>query len=550
MSRLFRSKSVGEKAESFHAVEGEVNPTSDSSSSTFELFTEEDADKSYLAKSKLVADAIQEIGFGKYQIGLFFVAGFGWFSDNAWPVATSLILPRMIEVNGVHSPAGKGPYLTLAQNLGLLAGALFWSLSSDIIGRRWAFNLTFLITGIWAVVAGSSPNFAATGIFVSFWSFGVGGNLPVDSAIFLEALPASHQWLLTVMSGWWALGQIVANLISWGLIGNYSCTDLTNCQKGDNWGWRYFLFALGGLTLLMFAARFAFRVFESPRFYLARGQDAKAVETLNKIARINGKTNTLTLHDFEAIDLKYSEAVGGDEYENKNENENGAKGAMPESSTRKNKLIEEKLKRYNLSHVRQCFGSKKLAVSNSLIIFTWGLIGLAFPLYNAFLPYYLETRGDANKPLSVHDTYRNTLIVSVLGIPGAIIAGFLVELRIGRKGTLSVSLLLTGVMLFASTTARTSNANLGWNCMFSFFSNIAYGVLYAYTPECCFAQIRGTMVGLAASFNRIMGVFAPIIAIYADLTTSAPIFVSGALFLLSGLLVLCFPYEPRGKSCL
>ena len=37
-----------------------------------------------------------------------------------------------------------------------------------------------------------------------------------------------------------------------------------------------------------------------------------------------------------------------------------------------------------------------------------------------------------------------------------------------------------------------------------------------------YSQIRGTAIGLAASFNRIMGVFAPIIAIYADLTTSAP----------------------------
>lgn len=75
-----------------------------------------------------------------------------------------------------------------------------------------------------------------------------------------------------------------------------------------------------------------------------------------------------------------------------------------------------------------------------------------------------------------------------------------------------------------------------------------YGVLYAYTPEIFPTRIRGTGVGLAASFNRVMGVFAPIIAIYADITTSAPIYVSGALFMFAGLLTLLFPYEPRGKS--
>ncbi|KAK6461224.1 putative inorganic phosphate transporter [Scheffersomyces coipomensis] len=499
-----------------------------------ELYEESDTNRTYLVKSKILSNAIDDIGFGRYQTGLFFVAGFGWLSDNAWPVATGLILARLDEVDGVHSPVGRAPYLTLAQNLGLLAGAAFWSLSSDIIGRRWAFNITFLITGIFAIIAGASPNFAAVGVFNAFWSFGVGGNLPVDSAIFLEALPSKQQWLLTVMSIWWAFGQIIANLISWGLIANYSCDDaLSVCHKADNKGWRYFLYTMGGFTLLMFAARFAFRVFESPKFHLARGDDLKAVETVHRIAKINGKVSDLKIEDLQAID-----DLNLDEREPEDTKFGG------------NILLQEKLSKYKFSHIRECFGSRKLAISSSLVIFTWGLIGLAFPLYNAFLPYYLETRGTANAPLSVHDTYRNSLIVAAVGVPGAIVAGFLVELKIGRKGTLFISLILTGVFLFASTTAKTSNANLGWNCAFAFISNIMYGVLYAYTPEVFFAKIRGTGIGLAASFNRVLGVFAPIIAIYANLETSAPIFVSGALFIASGFLVLLFPYEPRGKASL
>jgi hypothetical protein len=34
------------------------------------------------------------------------------------------------------------------------------------------------------------------------------GNLPVDSAVFLEFIPGTHQYLLTVMSVWWAFGQL------------------------------------------------------------------------------------------------------------------------------------------------------------------------------------------------------------------------------------------------------------------------------------------------------------------------------------------------------
>ena len=134
------------------------------------------------------------------------------------------------------------------------------------------------------------------------------------------------------------------------------------------------------------------------------------------------------------------------------------------------------------------YNIEKMTLSIILVVWLWGVIGLAFPLYNAFIPSYLESRGDANKPLTVHETYRNTLIISILGIPGSLIGGILVELKIGRKGTLFLSLILTGIFLFGSTTAKTSKANLAWNCMFSFMSTIMYGVLYAYTPEVLFTN--------------------------------------------------------------
>ena len=34
------------------------------------------------------------------------------------------------------------PLLTLAQNIGLLIGAMFWGFGCDIFGRKWGFNLT------------------------------------------------------------------------------------------------------------------------------------------------------------------------------------------------------------------------------------------------------------------------------------------------------------------------------------------------------------------------------------------------------------------------
>lgn len=114
-------------------------------------------DPVYEAKARVLNRAIQEIGMGWYQWQLFIVVGFGWASDNLWPIVTSLIFTPIANEFTPQYP----PILTLAQNIGLLAGAMFWGFGCDVFGRRWAFQLTLGITGVWGMVAGSAPNFVA-----------------------------------------------------------------------------------------------------------------------------------------------------------------------------------------------------------------------------------------------------------------------------------------------------------------------------------------------------------------------------------------------------
>lgn len=99
-------------------------------------------------------------------------------------------------------------------NIGLFVGAVFWGLGCDIWGRRWSFNVTLLIAGIFGLAAGGSSNFLTLASLLAVLGVGVGGNLPVDSAVFLDFVPGSHQYLLTVLSIWWSLGQLFVNLVS------------------------------------------------------------------------------------------------------------------------------------------------------------------------------------------------------------------------------------------------------------------------------------------------------------------------------------------------
>ena len=235
-------------------------------------------------------------------------------------------------------------------------------------------------------------------------------------------------------------------------------------------GWRYLLFTLGGITLLLWSIRFfVFKLLESPRFLVGIGKDAEAVEVIKRLAEFNGRETRLSLEQLREVD---NEAEKGQA--DSTEIGTSEKGSEEEDqviSAKRTKVLSES-SYLAWKHVKALFRTRKMAFSTSLLIFIWGIfflvvdssltcvsgiIGLASTLYNSFLPFLLETRGNAFGDGSLHITYRNvgfidyililtvhratqTFILSVIGVPGALLAGWMVELPyLGRKGTLAIS---------------------------------------------------------------------------------------------------------------
>ena len=177
------------------------------------------------------------------------------------------------------------------------------------------------------------------------------------------------------------------------------------------------------------------------------------------------------------------------------------------------------------------------------------MIGLAYPLYNVFLPDYLKSRGAKTGDDSTYTTYRNYAIINACSVLGPIIAGGLVEVRfLGRRYTMVIGALLTMVFLFAYTRVRTAVENLVFSCIVSVCLNIYYSVLYAYTPEVLPSAHRGTGNALTVACNRVMGIVAAIIGTYVDLSSSVPIYVCAGSFAGLAVLSLLFPFEPRGRT--
>ncbi|KAL4930491.1 major facilitator superfamily domain-containing protein [Aspergillus undulatus] len=482
-----------------------------------------DPSSAYKLNANVLNRAIQEIGMGHYQWRLFWVVGFGWACDNLWPIVTSLILlPVTYEFD-----VSQSPLLLLAQNIGLLAGALFWGFGCDIFGRRIAFNMTIGITAVFSLATTFAPSFGWVCVLAALWSIGVGGNLPVDSAIFLEFLPGSHQYLLTLLSVNWAAAQFLANLVAWGLVGNFTCPSADGCTRANNLGWRYFVASMGGMALLMSITRyFLFSLLESPKYLMGKGEYYKAVSVVHEVAKRNGTSCSLTTDELHDCD-----------------NSRNGHERLGDYQHRRGLSLNDRLRMFlepfSSTQLKSLFSGPRRFRATTLLINIWGFVGIAFPLYNAFLPYLQQQRGIEFGDGSTYITYRNSLIIAIASIPGSLVGSKMVDMALfGRKGTLTLATLLTGVFLLASTTATTSSA----------FSSLVYAVLYAYTPEIFESRNRGTGNALTSAANRLGGIMAPLIAMGSNLQSTVPVYVSGIMFMLAGVLVIFVPYESRGKT--
>jgi MFS family permease len=80
---------------------------------------------------------------------------------------------------------------------------------ADIIGRRLAFNCTLFMVGIFLIAAGGSNNIYTYGAMIALVSFSSRGNVPVAATLYLEFVPSSGFYLLTILSAWWAVGAVI-----------------------------------------------------------------------------------------------------------------------------------------------------------------------------------------------------------------------------------------------------------------------------------------------------------------------------------------------------
>ncbi|KAF9126914.1 hypothetical protein BGW39_006243 [Mortierella sp. 14UC] len=247
-----------------------------------------------LEQTQVLDDLMDDIGMGKFQKQLLCIA---------------LILPRVqaqFEIQDKYIGI-----LSSSMFVGMMFGAMFWGTLSDIYGRKQAFNFTLIVTTVFGIGASFATNYWLLCLLILGLGFGVGGNMPVDGALFLEFTPKKNQYLLTFLSIFFSFGAVATSIFGYILLPRYSCeTPVEGGCQGK--GWRYMLLATGGLTLSMVVGRvILFRLEESPKYLLNHNRHQEAAVVLCRIFKINHKETQSEAFDenIETLTLRFNRPV-------------------------------------------------------------------------------------------------------------------------------------------------------------------------------------------------------------------------------------------------
>ncbi len=225
-----------------------------------------------MARGTTIDEAIERIGSGRFQRRLLLVNGLTWAADAMEVLIIGFLIPPVMAQFKIGRP--QAALIGSATFAGMFLGAWLWGLIADRIGRRSIFLSTVLQTALFGTLAAFSPNLTILLILRFLTGTAMGGTLPVDYSIMAEYLPTKDRGrYLIYLESFWALGTIVAALLAWAFIPNFT------------YGWRLLVGVSALLGLLGYWIRRS--VPESPRYLLVHGRANEARQVLQTVARIN-----------------------------------------------------------------------------------------------------------------------------------------------------------------------------------------------------------------------------------------------------------------------
>ena len=397
----------------------------------------------------MILDRLENLPLGRFQYKLLAVTGLGWLFDAMDTGLIAFVLPVLAREWGL-TPAQAG-WIGSIGLIGMALGAVLAGTIADRIGRKQVFTITVLLYSISTGLCAVAWNYESLLVFRFLVGFGLGGELPVAATLMSEYAPAKLRGrFIVLLESFWGLGWLAAACIAYLLIPVF--------------GWQA-AFLIGALpALYVFLLRL--HMPESIRYLLSKGRVDEAKAIIRDIER----------------QLKMPERPFLDQL---------APG----------RVEAERVETPGFASL----WAKGMRRRTTMLWLAW--FGIVFSYYGIFmwLPSIVYAQG-----FEIVKTFEYVLIMTLAQLPGYYAAAYLVDV-IGRRYTLGLFLLMSGVCSYFFGNAGDVTALLVWGAAMSFFNLGAWGVIYTYTPEQYPTSMRALGSGWAAGFGRIGGMIAPML---------------------------------------
>ncbi|KAF0717083.1 hypothetical protein As57867_002495, partial [Aphanomyces stellatus] len=333
-------------------------------------------------------DALPTKGFlgisGHYWF-LLLKCGVGWAMDSMDTfifIYLGLVPGGWATDLGIAVGSHEAGLLGSAAFAGSLFGSFLFGQLADVYGRKNMFMATLLVFMVGTLLCGVSNSFGLLLTFRFLAGFGLGGELPVASALVQEMVPTAVRGrIIVILESFWAIGCMIAVALSFELIKHVS--------------WRVIFFISAIPALWAIVIRLA--IPESPKWLASVGRMDEAEAIVAEIERKHG--------------APYNPANKAD--------------LIPETTIWTNLTQRER--------VGLLFQGEFL--SRTLVLWTvW--TGISFSYFSIFIWLPILRASDYD----INGSTWDTLFIVFWQLPGYVSAAYVVEI-FGRKMTLFVYLM-------------------------------------------------------------------------------------------------------------
>lgn len=437
----------------------------------------------------MLLERLEKLPVGSFHYKLLVITGLGWMFDSMDTGIISFVLPVLAKEWGLS--AEQVGWIGSIGLIGMALGAVLAGTVADRLGRKKVFAATVILYSVATGLCAIAWSYESLLFFRFLVGFGLGGELPVAATLMSEYAPSHLRGrFIVLLESFWGVGWLVAAFISYIIIPQF--------------GW-HVAFLIGALpALYVFVIRL--HMPESVRYLISQKKIDEAKHIILSLEVELGVKSEPFAKDLNAAERKSEDAA------------------------------------------RPTFASlwtPQFRIRTIMLWLAW--FGIVYSYYGIFmwLPSIVFSQG-----FEVVQTFEYVLIMTAAQLPGYFAAAWLVDL-IGRKYTLSIFLLMSGVCSYFFGNSATANELLMWGAAMSFFNLGAWGVIYTYTPELYPTAIRALGSGWAAGFGRIGGMLAPmlvgvLLSQGASMNLIFAMFAS--VFVLISAIVLGLGIESKQKS--